>query len=159
MLPDSNEALVVLTNSDHGELLVQPVVEATLTRGDALLRQISRDVWLYMQSAPAEQIQPMVQGITRSPSFMSKALYAADATLVATSGLDKTKRAQAYRAIDPFIIGMIQGRINQDQAKAVFELLLDTSAAAPRLHTRFTIAQASAWHQALTSATAASTEQ
>lgn len=153
VLPDSGEALVVLTNSDHGELLVQPAVEATLTRSDALLRQLSRDVWLYMQSIPAEQIQPMMQGITRSPSFMSKLLHAVDATLVAGSGLDKTRRMESYRAIDRFVIGMVQGHIDQKQALTMFEHLLDKSSGQPRLHAHFTTAQAAAWHQALTSAT------
>lgn len=152
VLPESREALVILTNSDHGELLVNPVVRATLGKGRQLIRQVGTDTWHYLQNVPREQIGPMVQGITRSPSFMSKLLYAVDATLVANSRIDAEGRERAHHLIDPFVLGMVNGKISQETAKEVFSLILEDSSTGPRLRSEFTTAQAGAWLRSLQAA-------
>lgn len=148
VLPASREAVVILTNSNHGELLVRPVVEATLSRGPELMRQVAVDIWRYLRSVPAEQRQPMVQGISRSPSFMAKLLYAVDATLVARSEISAAEIERAHRAIDPFIVAMVNGKVQPDAAQALFALLFTTDTP-PRLKDDFTAEQARAWIAAL----------
>jgi CubicO group peptidase (beta-lactamase class C family) len=147
--PASGDAVVIFTNSDHGELLVTPVVEAVLGDGEALMRQVAIDTWHYLRSLPAEQLEPMAQGISRNPSFMAKLLYAVDATLVDGAGLAAGERAQAHRAIDPFVRGMVAGTVDAGQAKAVILQLVEAGADGARLRDRFDVAQAAAWSKAL----------
>jgi CubicO group peptidase (beta-lactamase class C family) len=150
--PDVDEALVILTNSDHGELLVHPVVAATFADGAALNHQVGVDTWHFLRSQPRQALEPMMQGITRSPSFMAKLLYAADATLVEGAGLDAAARQRALAAIDPFVLGMVDGSVGQPQAQALFERLVQATAGGPQLRGRFDAAQAVAWTQALEAA-------
>jgi CubicO group peptidase (beta-lactamase class C family) len=143
--PASREALVILTNSAHGELLVHPVAAATLKAGVALNRQVALDTWKFLQAVPGEQMQPMVEGISRSPSFMSKLLYAVDAKLLAESPLSVADKRRVHAAIDPFVLGMVGGKTSIDDAKAMFALLLETDASGTRLRRSFDQAQAQAW--------------
>ena len=149
VLPGSREAVVLFTNSNHGELLVRPVVEATLTKGPALMRRISLDTWHFLKSAPADQQENMIKGISRSPSFMSKLLYAVDAALVAPSGLSDPEKESAHRAIDPYILGMVEGRIDQEAARKLFMQLFTADPARPGLRDDFTTEQARGWSRAL----------
>jgi len=149
VLPGSREAVVILTNGNHGELLVRPVVEAALTQGPALMRQTSLDIWRFLKSAPADQMQNMVMGISRSPSFLSKLLYAVDAALVARSGLSDSEKESARRAIDPYILGMVEGRIDPEAARKLFPRLFSTDPARPGLKDDFTTEQARDWSRAL----------
>jgi hypothetical protein len=149
VLPRSREAVVLLTNSNHGELLVRPVVEATLTKGPELMRQTSLDIWRFLKSVPAGQVENMVKGISRSPSFMSKLLYSVDATLVARSGLSDSERESAHRAIDPYVLGMVAGRIDPGAAQQLFARLLSADPEHPGLRDGFTTEQARDWSRAL----------
>jgi CubicO group peptidase (beta-lactamase class C family) len=152
VLPASREALVVLTNSNNGELLVHPLVDAVLAQGAALNAQVDRDTWHYLLSVPKAQTQPMIKGISRSPSFMAKLLYAVDTVLVANAGLDDGERERARRAIDPFVQGMVAGRVTRDRAQALFALLLHDDGGTPVLWRAFDGAQATAWREALEAA-------
>lgn len=155
ILPKSEEAVVILTNSNHGELMVRPIVEAALSRGPELMRQVAIDTWRYLLSVPKEQMEPMVQGISRSPSFMSKLLYSVDATLIAQSTAGQAERVKATQAIDPFILGMVQGSVDQATAKQCFALLIEATPSGARLRREFTPAQVAAWTGILKSAEAA----
>jgi CubicO group peptidase (beta-lactamase class C family) len=152
VLPASHEALVILTNSNNGELLVHPLVDAMLKQGPALNAQVDRDTWHYLLSVPKEQTQAMVMGISRSPSFMSKLLYAVDAALVANAGLDGAERARAHAAVDPFVQGMVDGRVSKETAQALFGQLLHDDQGTMVLWRKFDAAQATAWRQALEAA-------
>lgn len=148
VLPRSREAVVILTNSNHGELLVRPVVEAALANGPELTRAVSLDIWRFLKSVPAEQSGQMVEGLSRSPSFMAKLLYAVDSTLVARSGLKAAEKQKASKVIDPFIVGMVNGQVKPEAVKALFTMLF-TSDTPPRLKEDFTPEQARAWAAAL----------
>lgn len=76
--PDTGEGLVIFTNSSNGELLYRPLIKATLNHQQSYLSQMDKDTWLYLTSVP-KQVQPrMLSFISQSPSFVSKALYAAN---------------------------------------------------------------------------------
>ncbi len=100
-------------------------------------------------STPAEQLGAMVQGISRSTSFMAKLLSAVDATLVAGAGLPAAERERARRAIDPFVLGMVAGTVPQQRAKDLFPLLFLSEGGAQRLRDGFPAAGARAWIDAL----------
>ena len=152
-VPHAREGVVILTNSSHGELIVRPVVEATLRDGAAIMDKVARDTWHWLLRLPAEQIGPMQEGISRSPSFMSKLLYAAHAGLVEDAGVDEKARSAARRAIDPLVFAMVEGRVAQPRAKALIATLVDAESG--HLHRRFTRQQAQAWSAALHAAVAA----
>jgi CubicO group peptidase (beta-lactamase class C family) len=159
VLPKSKEALVILTNSNNGELLWHPLVEAGLAKGNALNERIGRDTWHYLLQVPKEQTQAMIMGISRSPAFMSKLLYAVDATLVRESGIDKSERERAHRAVDPFVQGMVEGRVKRETAQALFAQLLHDEQGTPVLWRNFDAHQEAAWRRALEAAVTATAKE
>ncbi|MBB1059543.1 serine hydrolase domain-containing protein [Marilutibacter spongiae] len=154
--PASGDGLVILTNGDNGELLTRPVLEATWPGADALLAAIDRDIWLYLQRMPAGQVGQLANMLPRSPPFMARFLYAADARLVAGAGLPAAERQAAHDAIAPFVLGLVDGSIAPERASAVVEMALEreategaTTGATARWRQRFDATRARAWRDAL----------
>lgn len=111
--PDTGEGLVILTNSSNGELLYRPLIEAILSVQNDYLAQTDEDAWVYLTSVP-QKVQPrMIQFIAQSPSFVSKALYAANEAVFAQSGLQDKKlsalKKKAESHIDAYVLGMVNG--------------------------------------------------
>jgi CubicO group peptidase (beta-lactamase class C family) len=157
VFPDSGDGLVILTNGDNGELLTRPVVEATLPEGPALLGAIDHDIWQYLQRMPAGQVGQLARMLPRSPPFMARLLYAADATLVAAAPLSTAERRRGHDAIAPFVLGLVEGRVQPARATALVEMLLEPPLSGPaagdepvpRWRTHLSQTQAKAWVRAL----------
>ncbi|MHC9511022.1 serine hydrolase domain-containing protein [Kangiella sp. M94] len=111
---ETGEGLVILTNGSNGELLYRPLIEATLSVQNDYLAQTDKDAWVYLTSVPKEVQPRMIQFIARSPSFISKALYAANETVFFQSGLQDKKlsalKKQAENHIDSYVLGMVDGK-------------------------------------------------
>ncbi|ACV27167.1 serine hydrolase domain-containing protein [Kangiella koreensis] len=112
--PETGEGLVILTNSSNGELLYRPLIESTLSVQNDYLAQTDKDAWVYLTSVPKEVQPRMIQFIAKSPSFVSKALYAANEAVFTQSGLqDKnssTLKKKAENQIDNYVLGMVDGK-------------------------------------------------
>lgn len=112
--PETGEGIVILTNSSNGELVYRPLIEATLSVQEDYLAQTDRDTWVYLTSVP-QQVQPkMIQFIAQSPSFISKALFAANEAVFSQSGLQDEKlsalKKQAEKNVDSYVLGMVDGK-------------------------------------------------
>jgi hypothetical protein len=91
----------------------------------------------------------MSRGIARSPSFLSKLLYAVDTALVQESPLSASEKAAASRAVDPYVFALLEGEIETEQAERLVERLLVVDGEAKRLVTDFDSDAAKAWLNAL----------
>lgn len=112
--PDTGEGVVIFTNSSNGELLYRAIVKATLTDQQQYLAQTDRDTWLYLASVPKEVQPRMIQFIAQSPSFTSKALYAANELVLANSAEDekatKSLKDDAEEHIEQYVQNMVNGK-------------------------------------------------
>ena len=129
--PSSGEGLVVLSNSDNGELMTRPLTQASMKNGHSLMAAVDRDVWTYLMRMPREQLPNIARVIVSSPSFMAKWLHAVDAALIVGSGLRPSQKKSAHEAIDPFIEAMVAGKVGAVQAKALVEMMVVTDEDGP----------------------------
>ncbi len=149
VLPATGEGLVILTNSDNGELLTRPLTTAMLDDGGSVVSAVDADIWTYLQRMPRAQLPRIAHVVVASPSFMSKWLHAVDAALVQASPLPASDKPDAQAAIEPFVQAMLEGRVTENQAKALVELAVASDAQGPRWRDRFTADQAGQWMAAL----------
>lgn len=147
--PARREGLVVLGNGNHGELLVEPLATAGLSRGAALMDAVARDTWRFVQSVPREQLDGMLGFIARSPSFVAKFLQAANAGLLPGAGVDAVARGRADRRARDFALAMVRGERNADQARGLMARVIDLAATPPRVRTQLDAPAARDWLQAL----------
>lgn len=111
--PDTGEGVIIFTNSSNGELLYRAVVKATLVNEKEYLAQTDRDTWLYLTSVPKEVQPRMLQFIAQSPSFTSKALYAANQMVFESNNEQKNIEAFRERSekyIEQYVLSMQQGK-------------------------------------------------
>ena len=147
--PRTGDGLVVLTNSSNGELVMRAIVSAATDDGDAWMDSLDAETWRYLQSLPGAQLGQILQVIARSPSFVSKLLYAADTTLIEASPLSVAEKSEARAAIDPFVLAMVRGEVDRPRLESLLSTLIDTDGGQPRLHDRLTREQALAWKTGL----------
>ena len=147
--PASGDGLVILTNSSNGELVMRDIVTAAVEDGAAWMDTLDEETWRYLQSLPGAQLGQIMQMIARSPSFVSKLLYAADTTLIEGSPLSDAEKREARAAIDPFVLAMVDGDIEQSRVEQLLSLLVDAGDGAPRLHSRLSREQALTWKAGL----------
>ncbi|HEY9030479.1 MAG TPA: serine hydrolase domain-containing protein [Kangiella sp.] len=110
---ETGEGLVILTNSSNGELLYRPLIQATLSAQEDYLAQTDKDAWVYLTSVPKEVQPRMIQFIAQSPSFVSKALYAANEAVFSQPAVQSNnkelarqqKKAENY--IDEYVLEMV----------------------------------------------------
>ena len=91
----------------------------------------------------------MNEAIVGSPSFLSRLLYAVDASLLANAGLDAQTRQQARAAIDPFVIDLLNGQVSRRQCEKLLEALIVPKGDAYGWRDSFDSTQAQQWIQAL----------
>lgn len=150
--PDERDGVVVLTNSSNGELVMRKVLEGSLAQGEAVTRQMDRDVWLYLQSLPGPQLGQMLGAIVKSPSYMSMMMHAVDTNLVQTSALEPEHKRAASEAIGGFALAMLHGRVDRSQAEALLSIALTIEQGIPSLRNELIIEQARAWTNLLVTA-------
>ena len=149
--PGERDGVVVLTNSSNGELIMRKVLEASVPQGDAIARQMDRDVWRYLHSLPGPQLGQMLGAIVRSPAYMSLMMHAVDTNLVQRSGLEARHKRAAAEAIDEFALAMLHGRIETSQAEALISIALRIEQGIPSLRSELSNEQAQAWTTLLVS--------
>lgn len=147
--PQTGEGLVILTSSSNGELVYRPLIETALDDGERIVHSMDRLVWHYLASLPPQALEPMSQGIARSPSFLSTLLHAVDTALVQNSPLSASEKAAASRAVDPYVFALLEGEIETAQAVQLIERLLVSDGEARRLVSGFDWDDAKAWLDAL----------
>lgn len=147
--PSSGDGLVVLTNSSNGELVMRDIVTAAAADGAAWMDTLDEETWRYLQSLPGAQLGQIMQMIARSPLFVSKLLYAADTTLIDGSPLSEAEKREARAAIDPFVLAMVDGEIDQPRVEQLLSVLVDAGDGEPRLHSQLSREQALAWKAGL----------
>lgn len=151
VLPDvpnnTGKALVILTNSSNGELLIRPLTALALARGDALLAQVDRDTWHYVRSIPPAVQPRMLDFIARSPSFTSKLLHAVQSGVI--DDMDSPLAATAARRIEPFVLAYHKGELTTDRVGEVFALLTRTDGEEVSLREAFDHEWLARWTEAL----------
>ncbi len=149
--PHARDGLVVLINSSNGELLTRAIVSASLPQGDAWLSQVDADVWHYLNTAPGGQLAMIMQTISRSPSYMSTLIHAANSSLMQSETFDAALRSQAEQAIEPWVTAMLAGRVPRQRIEALVMTLIDPASpeAGPQLLQSFDRVQAAAWLESL----------
>ncbi|GAB3015154.1 hypothetical protein GCM10027098_06950 [Bowmanella dokdonensis] len=145
VLPQDQEAMVMLTNSTNGELLRRPVIRLLLPQGEALVKQIDKLVWRYIGSIPPAQLGRMSGFIARSPAFTSTLLHAANSMLVQPSDLAPERKQEAADVIDQFVLDLFEGRLDSQRAVQAIEQLLVQEENQASLKTAFSAAGAAAW--------------
>ncbi len=149
VLPQTKEALTIFTNSSNGELLFRPIVEASLPMGSEIMASMDRLVWTYLQRLPPQALLPLSRTIARSPSFLSTLLHAVDVALIQPASLPEAEKAEASRAIDPYVFALFNHDIQPEQVEALMELLLEENGEGFVLHDSFDAETARSWVLAL----------
>lgn len=147
--PESGDGLVILTSSSNGALLFRSLILASLKQGDAVVESSDRLVWRYLNHLPPQALEPMSQGIARSPTFLATLLHAVDTVLVQHSPLSPAERAAASEAVLPYVLALLHGRIEPAQAERLIEQLLIADGQALRLIDRLDERAARQWLTAL----------
>lgn len=145
VLPGSRDGMVMLTNSTNGELLRRPVIQLLLPQGKALVQQLDKLVWRYLNSIPPGQLGSMSGFIARSPAFTSTFLHAANSMLVQPSALDAEQKGHAEKVIDHFVLALLEGRIDPGVAAGVLGKLLLKEGDQVSVRTEFSAEQAGDW--------------
>jgi CubicO group peptidase (beta-lactamase class C family) len=149
LLPQSGDGLVLLTNSDNGELLARAVIADHLPRGAVINQAMDRQVWTYLQRMPRAEVAGVARTIAGSPSFLAKLLHAVQTTQIEPAALPGTDRQAARAAIDAYAHALRDGEIEPDQATRLVSLLLETGESGSRWTTALDAAQREAWTAAL----------
>lgn len=119
--PSTGEGLVILTNSSNGELLYRPLAQVMLKNPQHYLSQADKDTWQYLTSVPSEMQPRMIEFIAQSPSFTSKALYAANEAVFAQSRINIAHekaallKKRAVALIDAFVLEQLSATQPQTQ--------------------------------------------
>lgn len=132
--------------------MFRPLVKVALSNGEAVMHSTDRLVWRYLEHLPPQALTPMSRGIARSPTFMSTLLYAVDIALIRPSALSAKEKAAARRAIDVYVVALLNGDVETADAEQLVARLLEKSGEALKLRTTFDNAQAREWAEALQSA-------
>ena len=140
---------MILTSSSNGALLFRSLILASLKQGDAVVESSDRLVWRYLNHLPPQALEPMSQGIARSPTFLATLLHAVDTVLVQHSPLSPAERAAASEAVLPYVLALLHGRIEPAQAERLIEQLLIADGQALRLIDRLDERAARQWLTAL----------
>lgn len=149
LAPGTGDGVVLLTNSDNGELMTRALVAAVLPRGEAINQALDRQVWTYLQRMPRAQVAGVARVIASSPSFLSKLLHAVHTTQIAGADLPEEKRQAARAAGDAYVQALRHGDIEPDQAARLVSLLLTSDESAPGWRATLDAAQREAWIAAL----------
>ncbi|WP_395376174.1 serine hydrolase domain-containing protein [Marinicella sp. W31] len=147
--PKTGDGLVALTNSDNGELIMRPIMTLTLSDSQRILHRMDLDVWQLLLSIPASQQEGMLKFIARSPSFISKAMYAIQTALIEQSKLTKTQKDKAEKLIDRIVLGVQTQHLNAEDVFALFKQLDDESDKGFRIKNSITEQEALNWLKTL----------
>jgi CubicO group peptidase (beta-lactamase class C family) len=139
LLPGSGDGIVLLTNSDNGELMFRALIADQLPRGEAINAAMDRQLWTYLQRMPRSQVAGVARTIASTPSFLSQLLHA-----VHTTQLTGTRAA-----IDGYMRALRDGEVEPEHAERLVSLLLDTSNPEPVWLTTLDASQREAWIGAL----------
>ena len=153
--PERRDGLVILTNSDNGELLTRPLVEASLSNSSALLNAVDSDVWNYLQHLPGSKVSGLAKMIASSPSFVSRLLHAANVSLLPAGDA----RASNATAIDEFVLAMLSGEVSPERAHDLVSLLIETRPDGAQWRQKMSEAELKQWATALAGRDTARTEQ
>jgi hypothetical protein len=143
--PTAQSGLVILTNSSNGELIVRPLVSASISDGAALLRQRDADTWHYLQSLPGQAHWDMLNFIAGSPSFVQKLMYAAQVGLIEKADLDTVEQANSRSAIDRFVSRLHNQELSQPETMEQLKLLGSGEGKSFRLAKSLTADKARLW--------------
>ena len=150
--PLSQRALVMLTNSSNGELIVRALVQATWPDADTVLAQRDADTWHYLSALPEPALPGMFGFIAQSPSFSMKLLYAAKAGLINGSGLSASELRRADAALEALVHQQFSGEISADQMRALFLQLGEPTDQGFRFATALNAEQSRQWLAAVAEA-------
>lgn len=117
ILPKRREALVVFTNGDNGELVIQAITEQAFGWGSSVLEAEALDAWKHLTRMPTSQLKAALNAIVRSPSFTAKFLQSVQLALVEPSGLSPEEKQAAKATIKPITSALLAGKID----RAAFE--------------------------------------
>lgn len=148
VLPRSGDGMVLLTNSDNGELMTRALVADHLPRGEAINEALDRQIWTYLQRMPRAQVAGVARVIAGSPSFLSKLLHAVHTTQIAPGNRPEAER-QARAASDAYVHALRDGDIEPEQAMQLVSQLLTANEPEPGWRTTLDAAQREAWIAAL----------
>lgn len=121
--PQTGEGLIIFTNSSNGELLYRPVIKSSLTNGKAYLSRTDKDTWQYLTSIEKEMQPRMISFIAQSPSFVSKALHAANETVFNQANLKldpdtlSALKQKSSSLVDQFVLMMLSNRTEAERQK------------------------------------------
>jgi hypothetical protein len=149
VLPHSGDALVLLTNSDNGELLMRALIADRLPQGATINETMDRQIWTYLHRMPRAQVAGVARSIAGAPAFLSKLLHAVHTTQIAPSDLPEAKCHAARLAIDAYVLAVRDGHIAPEQASQLVSMLLDNQDAEPVWRSVLTSTQRDAWIDAL----------
>ncbi|MBT0586170.1 serine hydrolase domain-containing protein [Alteromonas oceanisediminis] len=147
--PETQEGLVILTNSSNGDLIFRDLIVAALSYGDELMQSTDQLVWDYLQHLPSQALIPMSQGIAQSPAYLSTLLHAVNTVLVQTSPLTTDEKFAAAQAIKPFVLGRLNNTVSAEQAKKLIHQLFVTKQDAVNIATSMDVEQARKWLRVL----------
>jgi CubicO group peptidase (beta-lactamase class C family) len=114
---EPRNAVVVLTASENGDLLIRSVLRKAFEQGNAFLKAKDLSTWKFVEHMPAEEFSSNLENIKRSPAIMDKLLNAVLARFEDEAGLSEAEKTSAREACARLVASTL--RAPEDQKSKI----------------------------------------
>ncbi|HYE76289.1 MAG TPA: serine hydrolase domain-containing protein [Blastocatellia bacterium] len=123
LLPQSRSGVIILTNSDNGEPLIQLIFEEALEKGSAIQDMVSLSDWHYLEGLSEQELGKNVRQFATSPSVWHRLTRGVEARFFKQSGLSKTEKQEAREAFHSFIGAVMSGTVSKESLNEMLNIL------------------------------------
>lgn len=123
LLPQSRSGVIILTNSDNGEPLIQFIFEEALEKGSAIQDMVSLSDWHYLEGLSEKELGKNVRQFATSPSVWHKLTRGVEAKFFKQSGLSKAEKQEAKEAFRSFIGAVTSGTVSKESLNEMLNIL------------------------------------
>jgi CubicO group peptidase (beta-lactamase class C family) len=123
LLPRSRAGVVILTNSDNGEPLIQRIFEEALENGSAIQDIVSLSDWRYLEELSEQELGKNVRQFATTPSVWHRLMRAVEAKFFRPSGLSEAEKKEARATLRSFISTVLEGSVRKESLEQMLVIL------------------------------------
>ncbi len=123
LLPNSRVGIVILTNSDNGEPLIQRIFEEALEKGSFVQDTLALNDWRFLEGLSEQELGKNVRQFATSPSVWHKLTRAVEAKFFRQSGLSGAEKQEAKNAFRLFTGVVMAGAVRDESLEKMLAIL------------------------------------
>lgn len=123
LAPASREGVVILTNSDNGDLLTRLIIEEAIEKGRAIQNATALEVWHSLERFSEQELGKLIGRLAESPFIMDKLMQAAEAQFLNQPGLNNNEKREARSVFRLFICAMVMEKVGKGTIDEMTALL------------------------------------